>query len=282
MKNLKEQYMITLEKIKESADFIKERTKICPKIAITLGSGLGGLVNHLEVEEEFPYKDIPHFPQSTVKGHRGSLIFGKLNNVPIMALAGRFHYYEGYTMQEVVFPVQVMKELGVKKLILSNAAGGMNPTFKVGDIMIIKDHINMFGVNPLLGYNDDRIGPRFLDMSEAYSKSMIKLALVTAEKLAIHLQQGVYAGVTGPCYETPAEYRMFHILGADAVGMSTVPETITARHIGIEVFAFSVISDLGVIGQVEKISHEEVLAEAAKAEPKMVKLVYEMLPLLSK
>ena len=274
--------MITLEKIKESADFIKERTKICPKIAITLGSGLGGLVNHLEVEAEFPYKDIPHFPQSTVKGHRGSLIFGKLNNVPIMALAGRFHYYEGYTMQEVVFPVQVMKELGVKKLILSNAAGGMNPTFKVGDIMIIKDHINMFGVNPLLGYNDDRIGPRFLDMSEAYSKSMIKLALVTAEKLAIHLQQGVYAGVTGPCYETPAEYRMFHILGADAVGMSTVPETITARHIGIEVFAFSVISDLGVIGQVEKISHEEVLAEAAKAEPKMVKLVYEMLPLLSK
>ena len=183
-------------------------------------------------------------------------------------------------MKEVTFPLQVLKEIGVETLILSNAAGGMNPTFKVGDIMVINDHINMMGFNPLLGPNDDRIGPRFPDMSEAYSKKINKIAFQTAESLNIHLQQGVYVGVTGPCFETPAEYRAFHILGGDAIGMSTVPETIVARHRGMEVFALSVITDLGVVGNVEKVSHEEVLMAATIAGPKMVQIVYNMLPQL--
>jgi purine-nucleoside phosphorylase len=203
-----------------------------------------------------------------------------MNGVEVMVMSGRFHYYEGYTMQEVTFPIQVMKEVGINKLIISNASGGVNPTFKVGDIMLLRDHINMFYNNPLLGPNDDERGPRFLDMSEAYSKKMLKVAFECAEELNIHVQSGVYVGVTGPCYETPAEYRWFFTIGGDAVGMSTVPETIAARHRGMEVFGLSVISDLGVIGRVEKISHTEVLKAAKAAEPKMVKLVYEMLPRL--
>ncbi|MDR2972692.1 MAG: purine-nucleoside phosphorylase [Bacteroidales bacterium] len=269
-----------MEKIKETGQFLALKLKKNPKIGIILGSGLGGLVKHLNIEEEIPYHTIPNFPVSTVKGHRGSLIFGKMNGVDIIVCSGRFHFYEGYTMQEVTFPIQVMKELGVNKLILSNAAGGMNPTFKIGDIMLIRDHINLFSGNPLLGPNDDTLGPRFLDMSEAYSKKMLKIAYQCAKELNIHVQTGVYVGVTGPCFETPAEYRMFAILGGDAVGMSTVPETIIARHRGIEVFGLSVITDLGIVGQVEKVSHEEVLQAAQIAEPKMVQLVYEMLPKL--
>jgi purine-nucleoside phosphorylase len=269
-----------LEKIKESASFLSHKKKSTPKVAIVLGSGLGGLVDHLKIEIEIPYTQIPNFPQSTVKGHRGSIVFGKMNNVDVVVLSGRLHFYEGYTMKEVTFPLQVLKEIGVETLILSNAAGGMNPTFKVGDIMVINDHINMMGFNPLLGPNDDRIGPRFPDMSEAYSKKINKIAFQTAESLNIHLQQGVYVGVTGPCFETPAEYRAFHILGGDAIGMSTVPETIVARHRGMEVFALSVITDLGVVGNVEKVSPEEVLMAATIAGPKMVQLVYNMLPQL--
>ncbi len=195
-----------------------------------------------------------------------------------MVMSGRFHYYEGYTMKEVTFPIQVMKAMGVEKLILSNAAGGMNPTFKIGDIMIIKDHINFFGDNPLMGKNYDELGPRFPSMNEAYSKRLVKLAHEVGKDLGIYLQQGVYLGVSGPCYETPAEYRAFYIMGADAVGMSTVPENITACHLGMEVFALSVITDLGVIGIVEVATHEEVLAAAQIAGPKMIKLVSEMLP----
>lgn len=267
-----------LEKIKESASFLRGKVTINPKIGIVLGSGLGGLVDQVEIITEIPYKDIPNFPVSTVAGHRGSLIFGKLNNVEVMVMSGRFHYYEGYKMKEVTFPIQVMKSMGIEKLILSNAAGGMNPTFKIGDIMLIKDHINFFGDNPLMGKNYDELGPRFPSMNEAYSKRLVKLAHETGKKLGIYLQQGVYLGVTGPCFETPAEYRAFYILGADAVGMSTVPENITARHLGIEVFALSVITDLGLVGVVEEASHEEVLAAAATAGPKMVQLVAEMLP----
>jgi purine-nucleoside phosphorylase len=267
-----------MEKIKETAHFLTSKMKNNPQIGIILGSGLGGLVKHLEIEEEIPYTTIPNFPVSTVKGHRGSLIFGKMNGVEVIVLSGRFHYYEGYTMQEVTFPVQIMKELGVKKLIVSNAAGGLNPTFIIGDIMLIRDHISLFPTNPLIGPNDDEKGPRFLDMSEAYSKKMLKVAFECAKELDIHVQNGVYVGVTGPCFETPAEYRMFAIIGGDAVGMSTVPETIVARHRGMEVFGFSVITDLGIVGQVEKVSHEEVLQAARIAEPKMVRLVYEMLP----
>ena len=267
-----------MQKIKETGQFLAAKTKNSPKIGIILGSGLGGLIQHLDIEEEIPYHTIPNFPVSTVKGHRGTLIFGKMNGIPVVVCSGRFHYYEGYTMKEVTFPIQVMKELGVNKLIVSNAAGGMNPTFKVGDIMLIRDHINLFPTNPLLGPNDDTMGPRFLDMSEAYSKKILKIAFQCAKDLDIHVQNGVYVGVTGPCFETPAEYRMFAILGGDAVGMSTVPETIVARHRGIEVFGLSVITDLGIVGQVEKVSHDEVLQAANIAGPKMVKLVCEMLP----
>lgn len=269
-----------LEKIKESEDFLRKIMPNQPKIAIILGSGLGGVVKELEVLKEISYSEIPNFPISTVKGHKGTLIFGRLNGVDIIVQNGRFHYYEGYSMKEVTFPIQVFKGLGIEKMILSNAAGGMNPTFQIGDIMIIRDHINLFGNNPLLGKNEDSLGPRFPDMSEAYSKKMIKIAFAAAKKLNIHLQKGVYVGVTGPCFETPSEYKMFYILGGDAVGMSTVPETIAARHRGIEVFALSVITDLGVVGQVEKASHEEVMQAAQEAEPKMGRIVYEMLPLL--
>jgi len=269
-----------MENIKKTRLFLSSKMKNNPQIGIILGSGLGSLVKQLKIEEEIPYQTIPNFPVSTVKGHHGSLIFGKMNEVDVVVFNGRFHYYEGYSMQEVTFPVQVMKELGIKKLILSNAAGGMNPSFKVGDIMLIRDHINLFSTNPLLGKNDDTIGPRFLDMSEAYSKKMLKVAFECAKELNIHVQNGVYVGVTGPCFETPAEYRMFHILGGDAVGMSTVPETISARHRGIEVFGLSVITDLGIVGQVEKVTHEEVLQAANIAGPKMVQLVYKMLPKL--
>lgn len=269
-----------LDKIIESAKYLEQRITSKPEVAIILGSGLGGLVKNIDIKQEIPYQEIPNFPVSTVKGHKGTLIFGELNGVQVMVMNGRFHYYEGYPMKTLTFPLWVMNQIGVKKLILSNAAGGMNPTFEIGDIMIIKDHINMMGNNPLLGPNLDELGPRFPDMSEAYSKKWIKIAKAIGEKHNIKLQQGVYIGVTGPCFETPSEYKMFHIMGADAVGMSTVPETIVARFLGMEVFALSVITDLGVVGQVEKASHIEVLQAAEKAEPNMVKLVSEMLPQL--
>ncbi|MDR2868635.1 MAG: purine-nucleoside phosphorylase [Bacteroidales bacterium] len=272
--------MTLLEKIQDSARFLSEKMGNKSKVAIVLGSGLGGLVDYLKPNYAITYKEIPHFPVSTVRGHSGTLIQGTLNGVEVLVMNGRFHYYEGYAMQEVTFPIRVFKAMGIKHVILSNAAGGMNPTFNVGDVMLIKDHINFFGTNPLLGHNEEQLGPRFPDMSEAYSREMIQLAKKIAEEHQISLQQGVYVGVTGPCFETPAEYRMFNILGGDAVGMSTVPETIVARHGGMQVFALSVITDLGVVGMVEKVSHEEVLHAAEKAGPKMVKLIYEMLPQL--
>jgi len=270
-----------LDPIQSSINYLRDKMFSKPKIGIILGTGLGGLVEKLQVELEIPYQDIPNFPISTVSGHKGTWIFGKFNGVDVVVLNGRFHYYEGYTLNEVTMPIQIMKEIGIEKLILSNAAGGMNPAFKIGDIMIITDHINFFGTNPLIGANDDNLGPRFPDMSEAYSKELINIALTCAKKTDIHLQQGVYLGLSGPCFETPAEYRMFHYLGADAVGMSTVPETIMARHRNIKVFALSVITDLGITGKIEKVSLEEVLKEAEIAGPKMVKLIYEMMPLIS-
>ncbi|MCQ2286031.1 MAG: purine-nucleoside phosphorylase [Bacteroidales bacterium] len=269
-----------LEKINESASFLKSKITVNPKIAIVLGSGLGDLAKSVEVTEEISYKDIPNFPVSTVAGHKGSLMFGRLNGVEVVVMNGRFHYYEGYHMNDVVFPVRVFNALGIKKLILSNAAGGMNPTFQIGDIMVIRDHINLFCNNPLIGKNYDELGPRFVSMNDAYSKDFIKIAFDVAKKNNIYLQKGVYIGVSGPCYETPAEYRAFNILGADAVGMSTVPEVIAARHMGMEVFALSVITDLGVVGIVEVASHEAVLKAAAEAGPRMVKLVSDMVPLM--
>lgn len=266
-----------LEKIKETAAFIQAQISDMPKTAIILGTGLGELVDHITDTTVISYKDIPNFPVSTVEGHSGKLIFGQLGNKRVMAMQGRFHFYEGYDMQAVTFPVRVMKALGIKTLFVSNAAGGMNPSFKIGDIMIITDHINLFPQHPLRGKNYEELGPRFPEMSEAYSKRLIKDALEIAQDNDIRVMQGVYVGTQGPTFETPAEYKYFHIIGGDAVGMSTVPEVIVARHSGMEVFGISVITDLGVEGIVEKVSHEEVQKAAALAQPKMTFIMKELI-----
>ena len=247
-----------------------------PDTAIILGTGLGSLVHEITDSYELSYADIPNFPVSTVEGHSGKLIFGKLGNKDIMAMQGRFHFYEGYSMKEVTFPVRVMKELGIKTLFVSNAAGGMNPAFSIGDLMIITDHINLFPEHPLRGKNIE-YGPRFPDMSEAYSKELIAKALVIAQEKGIKVQQGVYLGTQGPTFETPAEYKMFHILGADAVGMSTVPEVIVANHCGIKVFGVSVITDLGIEGKIVEVSHEEVQKAADAAQPRMTTIMRELI-----
>lgn len=265
-----------LEKIRQTADYIRSRVTDMPKTAIILGTGLGALVDHIEEKQYIPYSEIPNFPVSTVEGHSGNLIFGMLGNKRVMAMQGRFHFYEGYDMKQVTFPVRVMRELGIKTLFVSNAAGGMNPAFQIGDIMIITDHINLFPEHPLRGKNFNELGTRFPDMSEAYSKRLIKEAIGIANEKGIRVMQGVYVGTQGPTFETPAEYRYFHIIGGDAVGMSTVPEVIVARHGGMEVFAVSVITDLGVEGIVEKVSHEEVQRAAQGAQPRMMEIMKEL------
>lgn len=264
-----------LEKIKKTADFLKERMHTQPETAIILGTGLGSLANEITEKYEIKYEDIPNFPISTVEGHSGKLIFGKLGNKDIMAMQGRFHYYEGYSMQEVTFPVRVMKELGIKTLFVSNASGGTNPAFEIGDLMIITDHINYFPEHPLRGKN--LYGDRFPDMSEAYSKELIQKALQIAKEKGIKVQQGVYVGTQGPTFETPAEYKLFRIFGADAVGMSTVPEVIVANHCKIKVFGISVITDLGVEGKIVEVSHEEVQIAADAAQPKMTTIMRELI-----
>ncbi len=265
-----------LSKIKETASFINSKIDKMPQTAIILGTGLGALVDHIEEKQYISYEEIPNFPLSTVEGHSGNLIFGKLGGTRVMAMQGRFHYYEGYDMKQVTFPVRVMKELGIKTLFVSNAAGGMNPGFKIGDIMIITDHINLFPEHPLRGKNYNELGERFPDMSEAYSLRLINEALSIAEEKGIDVVKGVYVGTQGPTFETPAEYRYFYRIGGDAVGMSTVPEVIVARHSNMEVFAVSVITDLGVEGIVEKVSHEEVQKAAQKAQPKMMEIMREL------
>jgi len=266
-----------LEKIAETKKYIESKISKKYEIAIVLGTGLGGLVEKMKVDVTIPYQEIPNFPVSTVKGHAGQLIFGELSGKNVVAMQGRFHYYEGYTMQEVTFPIRVFKAIGVNTVIISNAAGGMNPAFQVGDIMIIKDHINLMPSNPLIGKNYDELGPRFPDMSEAYDKSLRELAFAVAKEMGITLQEGVYVSVSGPTFETPAEYKYMRIIGGDAVGMSTVPEVIVARHGNMRVFALSVITDLGGMDNVTPVSHEEVLEAAAKAEPKMSGLIMGML-----
>ena len=263
-------------KIQETASWLKERMANAPETAIILGTGLGRLADEIEVENEIAYTDIPNFPISTVEGHSGKLLFGKLGGKEIIAMQGRFHYYEGYSMKEVTFPVRVMYELGIKTLFVSNAGGGTNPDFSIGDIMIITDHINFFPENPLHGKNFPT-GPRFPDMSEAYDKQLIALADTIAQEKNIKVQHGVYLGTQGPTFETPAEYRMFHILGADSVGMSTVPEVIVANHCGIKVFGMSIITDLGVQGKIVKISHEEVQQAANAVQPLMADIMREMI-----
>ena len=262
-----------LEKINLTANYIKAKISNLPNIAIILGTGLGALVNHIEEAEYISYSDIPNFPISTVEGHSGNLIFGYLGGKRIMAMQGRFHYYEGYDMKEVTFPIRVMKALGVKTLFVSNAAGGMNKEFRVGDIMIINDHINLFPENPLRGKNYNELGPRFPAMTEAYSHKFIKLANEIAAEKGIRVMNGVYVGTSGPTFETPAEYEYFRIIGGDAVGMSTVPEVIVANHASMEVFGVSVITDLGGKDITEIPTHEEVQKAAMKAQPKMVEIM---------
>ncbi|NPD91284.1 purine-nucleoside phosphorylase [Xylanibacter muris] len=264
------------ERIQETASWLRQRMTTSPKTAIILGTGLGQLASEITDAYEFSYSDIPNFPVSTVEGHAGKLIFGKLGNKDIMAMEGRFHYYEGYSMKEVTFPIRVMYELGIKTLFVSNASGGMNPEFKIGDLMIITDHINFFPEHPLRGKNFPT-GPRFPDMHETYDNALIAEADAIAAEKGIRVVHGVYVGVQGPTFETPAEYKMYHRLGGDAVGMSTVPEVIVAHHCGIRTFGISIITDLGLEDTPVEVSHEEVQVAANKAQPLMTEIMREMI-----
>jgi purine-nucleoside phosphorylase len=266
-----------LEKIKESAAFIQSKTSVKPSIGIILGTGLGGLVKEINVIDTISYEDIPNFPVSTVESHSGKLIFGELGGKKVVAMQGRFHYYEGYSLQQVTFPVRVMKLLGIERLFVSNASGGVNPDFEVGEIMIQDDHINLFPGNPLIGKNIDELGPRFPDMSDPYDSDMIALAKQIAAENNIKVSVGTYAGLTGPTLETPAEYRYVRNIGADAVGMSTVPEVIVARHMEIPCFAISIITDLGVPGKIQKVSVQDVIEVASRQEPKMTLIMRELI-----
>ena len=262
-----------LETIKQTADYLKGRIGEIPNTAIILGTGLGELANEIEDKTDIPYTEIPNFPVSTVEGHSGKLIIGTLGGKKVLAMHGRFHYYEGYTMKEVTFPIRVFQALNIEYLFVSNAAGGMNSSFDVGDIMLIEDHINLFPEHPLHGKNYKELGTRFPDMSEAYNKELRLKAMEVANNKNIKLQHGVYVGLTGPTFETPAEYNYLRIIGGDAVGMSTVPEVIVANHAGMKVLAFSIITDLGVIGKIVEVSHEEVQIAAKIAQPKMAEIM---------
>lgn len=265
-----------LEKVKETTAYIQSKVKITPDVGIILGTGLGGLVKDIKNQEVLEYKDIPNFPVSTVEGHSGKLIFGDLGGKKVVAMQGRFHFYEGYDIKEVVFPVRVMKYLGIKNLFVSNASGGVNPDYEIGDLMIINDHINLIP-NPLIGPNNKEFGPRFPDMSQPYDHKLIELGQNVASKHGIKTQVGCYVGTTGPTFETPKEYQYFRIIGGDTVGMSTVPEVIAARQMGIPVFAISIITDLGVPGKIVEITHEEVQKVGQEAERKMTLIMEDML-----
>jgi purine-nucleoside phosphorylase len=259
--------------IEESGNFLKEKTSMTPEIGIILGTGLGALAEEIEQESAVSYDEIPHFPISTVESHAGRLLFGKLGGKSVMAMQGRFHYYEGYSMKQITFPVRVMKYLGAHTLLVSNAGGGMNPLFTPGDIMIITDHINLFGDNPLIGVNDDTLGPRFPDMSEPYSKELIALAEQVALEEKIKVQKGVYVAVSGPSLETRAEYRFLRAIGADVVGMSTIPEVIVAVHSSMRVLGLSVITDACLPDALKPVNIQEILKIAAEAEPKLTLLM---------
>lgn len=265
-----------LTTIKEAVSFIREKIPETPETAIILGTGLGKIVDHLEVEHVVDYESIPHFPVSTVEGHAGKLISGKLGEKQVLVMQGRFHYYEGYTMQEVIFPIRVMKFLGIKTLIVSNAAGGMNPEFEIGDIMVINDHISLMP-NPLLGKHDPEFGARFPDMSQTYDPQLLQKARELSQKLQIPIREGCYVGVTGPTLETPKEYQYMRIIGGDAVGMSTVPEVTAAHQMGINIFAVSIITDLGVPGKIRKLTHQDVIKAAEKTTPKLTELIINLI-----
>ena len=263
--------------VQETVSYIKSKTNFVPEYGVILGSGLGGFTEDIQIEFTLPYSEIPNFPIATVEGHKGALVFGTIGTKKVVAMQGRFHFYEGYSMKEVTFPVRVMKFLGIEKVIVSNASGGVNPNYKVGSIVIIKDHINMMPEHPLRGKNDERFGPRFVNMSEPYSKKMIVKAKELAKNLNIEVQDGIYLGLQGPTFETLSEYRMVKILGADCVGMSTVPEIIVARHMDMECFGISVITDMGDEDNIEEVNHEEVLKAAVQAEPFVRKLIKELI-----
>jgi purine-nucleoside phosphorylase len=266
-----------LKTLQETVSWLRPQIPAETKIGIILGTGLGDLANNITDRKDIPYETIPHFPVSTVEGHSGRLIVGKLGGKPILAMQGRFHFYEGYDMKQVTFPVRVMQLLGFDYLFVSNAAGGMNSSFRIGDIMLIEDHINLFPEHPLRGKNDEALGTRFPDMSETYDLNLRKLATQIAENNRIKLQYGTYIGLQGPTFETPAEYNWLRIIGGDAVGMSTVPEVIVARHGGLKVLAFSIITDLGVLGKIVEVSHEEVQKAAKIAQPKMAFIMEEII-----
>lgn len=266
-----------LENIRQTSNYLKSKIEEIPNTAIILGTGLGELVHEIDNKQIIPYTEIPNFPVSTVEGHSGNLIVGTLGGKKILAMQGRFHYYEGYSMQQVTFPIRIFQALGIQYLFVSNAAGGMNPTFDIGDIMLIEDHINLFPEHPLRGKNYDELGPRFPDMSEAYDKKLRLMAMEVAKEKNIKLQHGVYVGVQGPTFETPAEYYFFRIIGGDAVGMSTVPEVIVANHAKMKVLAFSIITDLGVIGKIVEASHEDVQEAAKLAQPKIAAIMREII-----
>ena len=265
------------EQVQETVNYIKAKTNFTPEYGVILGSGLGSFTDDIQIEFILPYGEIPNFPVSTVQGHKGALVFGTIGTKKVVAMQGRFHFYEGYSMKEVTFPIRVMKYLGVNKLIVSNASGGVNPNYIVGEIVILKDHINMMPEHPLRGENDERFGPRFVNMSEPYSKKMIAKAKELAQNLNINVKDGIYLGLQGPTFETLAEYKMVKNIGADCVGMSTVPEVIVARHMEIETFGLSVIADMGDENNIETISHDEVLEAAKKAEPKVRTLIKELI-----
>jgi purine-nucleoside phosphorylase len=266
------------DQLQESLQYIRSRTAMAPRFGIILGTGLGNLTDDIETEAEIPYAEIPHFPESTVQSHKGKLVFGRLGGVPVVCMAGRFHYYEGYSMQQITFPVRVMKLLGIERLIISNAAGGMHPDYRAGDLVFIRDHINMQGDNPLIGPNDERLGPRFPDMLHAYDRRLNARALEIAKRHGIRAHEGVYLGLQGPNLETPAEYAFMHRIGADVVGMSTVPEVLVAKHSSLPVFVVSVVSNQGYPPEnAQETTVEQVIAMVASVEPQLRRVVVELL-----
>jgi purine-nucleoside phosphorylase len=261
------------KKYKESFEYLKSRSSLKPETGIVLGTGLGGLVKQINIETEIPYEEIPHFPLSTVEGHKGRLIFGTISGRTVVAMNGRFHYYEGYTMQEVTYPIRIMKILGIREILISNAAGGVNPDFKVGDLMLIRDHIDFFPDNPLRGLNIKDFGPRFPDMSQVYDPALLELAVQSAAELDLKIHKGVYLGNPGPSFETPAEYTHYRTIGADAIGMSTVPEVIVARHMDLKICAISVITNIATPGYFDVNTHQDVQKAATRAQEGLAGLI---------
>lgn len=265
--------MSFIEKIEEASAYIRPKMKVSPTVALILGSGLGVLADEIEDPVVIDYSEIPHFPESTVEGHAGKLVIGNLEGTPVVAMQGRFHFYEGYSQKDVTFPVYVMKALGSEKLVVTNACGGMNPSFKPGDLMLIEDHINFTGSNPLIGVNDPKLGPRFPDMSQAYNRELIAIAQKVADKNGIQVQKGVYVAISGPTYCTPSELIMLRNFGADTVGMSTVPEVIVASHAGLKVLGISCVTDMAIGEELEPLTHEQVMEVANRTRPKFITLV---------